>query len=86
MKKEDFRISIRIYEDLDKEKCIIYWLSITGLRREQLISVNVLQGKKIGKLEYGMCRVRVKKGGNLLKKIKAINLVTVNSLANRVGI
>lgn len=86
VKKEDFRIHIRTYEDLDREKCIKHWLQVTRLDREQIISVNVLYGKKTGKLEYGMCRVRVKKAGDILKKLKAINMAVVNALANKVDI
>lgn len=70
---DDFRISIRIYEDLDKEKCLKFWSNIVGIPVEKFVSVNVLKGKKKGKLEYGMCRIRVRKGGHILKKIMGIN-------------
>jgi DNA-binding transcriptional MerR regulator len=69
---DDLRVSIRIYEDLNKDKCLSYWSAITGVSKDDFVSVNVLKGKKAGKLSYGMCRVRVKKGGNLLKYILAI--------------
>lgn len=66
------KLNIRIYEDLDKEKCINFWLQNTGLARSNLSSVNTLSGKKTGKLEYGMCRVRVIKGGDMLKYMVAV--------------
>ncbi len=69
----EFKISIRIYEDLDKNECIRHWSSITKIDLNNNVSINVLSGKKTGKLKFGMCRVRVKKGGLLLKKISAIN-------------
>lgn len=84
--RSDFRVSIRTYEDLDREKCIKYWMEVTNLPRSQIISVNVLYGKKSGKLEYGMCRVRVKKGGTLLKKMKGLRLAVASSLANNTNI
>lgn len=65
-------ISIRIYEDLDKEKCLKFWSEVTGVPINKFISVNVLKGKKAGKLEFGMCRVRLKKGGNVLKYMVAL--------------
>ena len=65
-------LSIRIYEDLDKEKCLKFWSDITGIPVNKFISVNVLKGKKVGKLEFGMCRVRIKKGGNVLKYMVAL--------------
>ncbi len=73
IKNSDFKISIRIYEDLDQKKCVKYWSAVTKLNLQNNVSINVLKGKKTGKLEFGMCRVRVKKGGLLLKTISAIN-------------
>ena len=70
--KDRLRISIRIYKDLDKNKCLYFWSRITGVPVEKFISVNILDGKKMGKLPYGMCRIRVKKGGDLLKYILAL--------------
>ncbi|OGY11400.1 MAG: hypothetical protein A3A58_02320 [Candidatus Blackburnbacteria bacterium RIFCSPLOWO2_01_FULL_41_27] len=70
--KDDFKVSIRIFEDLDRNKSLKFWSRITGVPIKKFVSVNVLSGKKSGKLEYGMCRVRIKKGGNMLKYISAI--------------
>lgn len=70
---ERFRVSIRIYEDLDKEQCLDYWSEIVNISKDKFVNVNILKGKKVGKLQYGMCRVRVTKGGDILKKIYAIN-------------
>ena len=70
---EDFKVSIRIYEDLDQERCIEFWSSVTKLNLKEKVSINILKGKKIGNLEYGMCRVRIKKSGLILKAIFAIN-------------
>lgn len=72
------RLNIRIYEDMDKEKCIDYWFKVTGLAKDNLSSVNVLSGKKKGKLKYGMCRVRIVKGGDVLKYLVAIRQKIVN--------
>lgn len=80
--EERFRISIRIYEDMNKDKCLDFWSNLVGIPKEKFLRINVLYGKKKGKLEYGMCRVRVAKGGDLLKKIKAINRNFSEELAN----
>ena len=66
------RLNIRIYEDMDSEACVRFWLNQTKLTRANLSSVNVLTGKKLGKLKYGMCRVRVIKGGDMLKYLVAV--------------
>ena len=73
IKNSEFKISIRIYQDLDREKCIRFWSTITKINLHNNVSINTLEGKKVGKLEFGMCRVRVRKGGLLLKPIFAIN-------------
>jgi|WetSurSiteA1Bulk_404760.scaffolds.fasta_scaffold00782_13 hypothetical protein len=65
------KINIRIYEDMDEEKCVGYWLLKTGLASANLSSVNVLKGRKLGKLPYGMCRLRLIKGGDMLKYMVA---------------
>lgn len=75
------RVSVRIFEDLNKEKCLKYWSAITGVPVYKFISVNVLQGKKRGKLQYGMCRVRVEKSGDLLKYITALKNEVVFNFA-----
>ena len=77
------RLSIRIYKDLDKEKCLNFWSKITGVPVEKFVSVNVLEGKKQGKLSYGMCRIRVTKGGDLLKYINAVNKRIIELFVNK---
>ncbi len=73
VKDQDLRISIRVYEDLDQVKCIKFWSNVTGVDLQNNLSINILKGKKLGKLQYGMCRIRVKKGGQFLKNFVAIN-------------
>lgn len=72
VKNEDIKISLRIYSDLDKKECLAYWSSVTGIKLDKNTSVNILFGSKKGKLKYGMCRIRVKKGGQLHKILFAI--------------
>ena len=67
------RISIRLYEDLDRSKSLFFWSRVVGVPEEKFVNINILPGKKKGKLEYGMCRVRVAKGGDILKQIMGIN-------------
>ena len=73
IKKEDLKVSIRLYEDLNINEAINFWSEIIGKDLKGNVSINILNGKKTGKLKYGMCRVRVKKSGLLLKTIFAIN-------------
>lgn len=73
VKSEDIKISIRLYDDLIIEDAINFWSSVVGVNLHNNVSINILNGKKKGKLKYGMCRVRVKKAGLLFKTIFAIN-------------
>lgn len=70
--KENLSINLRLYEDLDKNEAINFWSRVTGLSKEKIKYVNILNGKKMGKLKYGMCRVRVIKGGYILKLLQSI--------------
>lgn len=72
IQNDDFKVSIRIYEDLDENECIRFWSKIVGIPLKGRVSINVLKGSKQGKLKYGMCRVRIKRGGLILKRISAI--------------
>lgn len=70
VKDEDVKISIRIYEDLDVSTCLSFWSGITGIDLGTETKIDVLRGKKNGKLRYGMCRLRIKNGGRLLNEWK----------------
>ena len=72
IERNRLRLNIRVYEDMNHESCINFWLKTTGLNRESITNVNVLYGKKKGKLKYGMCRLRVLKGGDMLKYMVAL--------------
>lgn len=75
------RVSIRIYEDLDREECLDYWSKIVDIPKDKFVNINVLPGKKKGKLKYGMCRIRILKGGDTLKKINGIIKAVQQSFA-----
>ena len=80
LSNDKFYINIRLYEDLDKEKSLRFWSQVVKIPKEQIKGFNILPGKKKGKLEYGMCRVRIARGGDILKKIKGINRAVFESL------
>lgn len=78
IENERLRVGIRIYEDMNKEKCLDFWSELIGLDKYKFQNVYILKGKKQGRLEYGMCRIRIAKGGDYLKKITAINRIVAN--------
>ena len=72
VRKENLKVTIRIYDDLDREKVLNFWSKIIGIPKKNISNINVLRGKKKGKLKYGMCRIRVPKGGDLLKLLHSL--------------
>ena len=65
--------SIRIYDSLDKNVCLRFWSELLGIPKEDFGRMDVLPGNKKGKLKYGMCRIRILRGGDELKRIVGIN-------------
>jgi hypothetical protein len=72
VKDEDLLVSARIYEDLNPEKVKLFWAKTLRIHKDLIRSINVLNGKKLGKLKYGMCRVRVRKGARYFKIIMSV--------------
>lgn len=82
VKNEDIKVSIRLYEDLVKEEVIKFWSGIVGFDLTNKVQVTILSGRKVGKLKFGMCRVRVRKSGLLLKTIFAINKLVCKQISS----
>jgi len=66
------KITLRVFEDMDKGKVITFWAQTLGVMERHIASVDVLKGKKKGKLLHGMCRVRVAKSKDYFKLIMAM--------------
>lgn len=49
-----------------------FWAEILNIPKEDFGRTDIRIGKKNGKLQFGMCRVRVLKGTDLLNKLKAV--------------
>ncbi len=72
IKKDKLKVSLRIYEDLNREEVLNFWAKVIGISEDKINSINILKGRKKGKLKYGMCRIRVSKGGDLLKLLHSL--------------
>lgn len=79
--KKDLKVSVRLYEDLNRKIAITHWAKIIGVPKKQISHINILKGKKHGKLPYGMCRVRMKRGGSYLKLLQSVTKVITNRLS-----
>lgn len=69
---ERLKISVRLFEEIDIKEAVDFWIKTLDLPRNSVISINVIKGKKKGKLKYGMCRIRVEKGGQYFKMIMSM--------------
>ncbi len=69
VQNSELKISLRLFENIDKKKAISFWTRTLMLPKNTIQKIDVIKGNKIGKLEYGMCRLRVKKGGKYFKLI-----------------
>lgn len=56
------KVSIRLYESSNIASAKKYWAKVAGISPKNITSINILEGKKFGKLPYGMCRIRITKG------------------------
>jgi len=76
IRNEELKVSLRLFPRISKKKAISFWSRTLSLPRGTIRKIDVVSGKKKGKLKYGMCRVRVKKGGKYFKLIiSMINLI-----------
>lgn len=83
IKKNDIRISLRIYDSIDIDDAKKYWAKVCEIDVNNILSVNILKGKKVGKLKYGMCRVRVTKSAESFKLIiSMIEFIKIQILKN----
>src|SRR3989344_3127122 len=62
IKKDRISLSLRVHDDISINAAKKFWSATTGLALTSIGRVEVIAGKKKGKLPYGMCRVRVRSG------------------------
>ncbi|MHB1163213.1 MAG: hypothetical protein ACYCZZ_01655 [Minisyncoccota bacterium] len=55
-------LSLRVHTEISIPEAKAYWAQTTGLPKHLIERVEVIEGKKKGKLPHGMCRVRVRSG------------------------
>ncbi len=66
------KASVRIYENMSEEKTINYWYKTLEINKSQFYKTEVVKGNKKGKLEFGMCRLRVEKSSKEFKLIMSL--------------
>lgn len=69
-------ISIRIYNGINKNNAVNYWSNICSIAKNKIVSIEILPGEKKGKLQFGMCRIRLKRGADYFKLLmSAVKLI-----------
>lgn len=59
---ERISLSLRVHSDIPIEESKRFWSSSLGVPIERIGRIEVIEGKKKGKLAHGMCRIRVLSG------------------------
>jgi len=86
IKKSELRVSIRLYGDVNINKAKRYWARICRIDTKDILNVNILSGKKTGKLPYGMCRLRVTRSSSYFKLIMSmIEFIKLNTINNKLS-
>lgn len=60
--KQRIAFSLRVHSDISVKKAKEFWSRTTGLPEQSISRIEIIEGKKKGKLRYGMCRIRVLSG------------------------
>jgi hypothetical protein len=71
IQEEFIKPTMRIYSGMNRKECLNYWSRITKIPRHKFI-IRFNDGGTKGRTKYGMCRITVKKGGNVLKLIQLL--------------
>ncbi|MFZ2522642.1 MAG: hypothetical protein WAX44_03135 [Minisyncoccia bacterium] len=75
----EIKVSLRLFEDIDKKEAVNYWSKFLNISRSMINHFEIKHGRKVGKLKYGMCRIRVKKSAKYFKLIMSmIDLIRLN--------
>lgn len=60
--KNRFSVSLRVHTEISTSEAKAFWAQTTGLPKQIIERIEIIEGKKKGKLPYGMCRIRIKSG------------------------
>jgi len=80
LKLPDDRIkaTMRIFTGMDQKQCLDYWSQITAVPAKNFI-IRYNDGGLRGKTRYGMCRITIRKGSNILKLLHCLILEIIEN-------
>ena len=71
IQEEELRPTMRFFSGMNRRACLQYWSSVTKIPKSKFI-VRFNDGGKNCKTKYGMCRITIKRGANLLKLFNSL--------------
>ncbi len=72
IKKQDIRLNIRIFSNMDKETITTFWLDFLGMDRKSVGWFEIVPASEKRKLIHGMCRVTVTRGAPHFKLMMSV--------------
>jgi len=69
--EKSIKPTLRIFTGMDRVGCLNYWSRITKIPKHQFI-IRLNDGGTRGRTKYGMCRITIRKGSNILKLMHSL--------------
>jgi len=69
--EESIKPVLRIFGEMDRDRCLNYWSKTTQISKSRF-KIRLNDGGTKGRTEYGICRLTVEKGSNMLKLIHSL--------------
>lgn len=69
--EEAIKATVRIFSGMNRTLCLNYWSDIANIPKHRFI-VRLNDGGTRGKTKYGMCRITIRKGANVLKLLHSL--------------
>jgi len=71
IQQHEINLTLRIFSGMVESECLNYWSKTLGVPKKNFY-IYLNDGGMSGKVKHGMCRVGIKRGGDLLKFIWAL--------------
>ena len=78
-KRKDLIVTVRYFTGMDEKTCRNHWSNITGCPSDQ-IRMRLNDGGTTGRSPFGICRLRIRKSGNIFKIIQCLIKKVPNNL------
>ncbi len=69
---DSIKIGLRVHKDINIQNAVTFWSNLLEIYPNKIRGIEVIEGKKKGKLKYGMCRVRVAKSSRYFKLLMSL--------------